>query len=152
MRLAIGADHAGFELKEQLTPWLRSQGHELVDLGAHQFDPDDDYPDFALPVAESVRAGDADRGVIVCGSGVGACVVANKVVGIRACVCHDTYSGRQGVEHDAMNVICLGGRIISPILAKEILEEFLSATFLPEPRFRRRLEKVLAVERNQSDL
>ena len=151
MRLAIGADHAGFELKEQLTPWLRSMGHELVDLGAHQFDPEDDYPDFALPVAESVRAGDADRGVIVCGSGVGACVIANKVVGIRACVCHDTYSGRQGVEHDAMNVICLGGRIISPLLAKEILEEFLSATFLPEPRFQRRLEKVLAVERNQSD-
>ena len=151
MRLAIGADHAGFELKEQLTPWLRSMGHELIDLGAHQFDPDDDYPDFALAVAESVRAGDADRGVVVCGSGVGSCVTANKVVGIRACVCHDTYSGRQGVEHDAMNVICLGGRIISPLLAKEILEEFLSATFLPEPRFQRRLEKVLAVERNQSD-
>ena len=151
MRLAIGADHAGFELKEQLTPWLRSIGHELIDLGAHQFDPEDDYPDFALPVAESVRAGDADRGVIVCGSGVGACVVANKVVGIRACVCHDTYSGRQGVEHDDMNVICLGGRIINPLLAMEILEEFLSATFLPEPRFQRRLEKLLAVERNQSD-
>ena len=134
-----------------MTPWLRSLGHDLTDLGAHHFDPDDDYPDFALAVAESVQAGNADRGVVVCGSGVGACVAANKVVGIRACVCHDTYSGRQGVEHDAMNVICLGSRIISLLLAQEILEEFLSASFLPEPRFRRRLEKVLEVERHQSD-
>ncbi len=150
MRIAVGADHGGFELKEQLTPWLSSLGHEPVDLGAHQLDPDDDYPDFTLAVARSVQAGATERGIIICGSGVGACIAANKVTGIRACVCHDTYSGHQGVEHDDMNVICLGGRIISIELAKEILEAFLSASFVPEPRFRRRLDKVLEVEREQS--
>lgn len=150
MRIAVGADHGGFELKEQLTPWLSSLGHEPVDLGAHQLDPDDDYPDFTLAVARSVQAGATERGIIICGSGVGACIAANKVTGIRACVCHDTYSGHQGVEHDDMNVICLGGRIISIELAKEILEAFLSASFMPEPRFRRRLDKVLEVEREQS--
>ena len=150
MRLAVGADHGGFELKEQLTPWLRSLGHEPVDLGAHQFDPDDDFPDFTLAVARSVQAGNTERGIIICGSGVGACIAANKVTGIRACVCHDTYSGHQGVEHDDMNVICLGGRIISIELAKEILQAFLAAAFQPEPRFKRRLDKVLEVEREQS--
>ena len=150
MRLALGADHAGFQLKGQLKPWLSSLGHELMDLGAHQLDPDDDYPDFALAVGQSVQGGNADRGIVICGSGVGACVTANKVVGIRACLCHDTYSSRQGVEHDDMNVICLGGRIIGVDLAKEVLEVFLSARFSPEPRFQRRLDKMLAVERNRS--
>ena len=152
MRIALGADHAGFELKEGLKPWLGSLGHEISDLGAHHLDPDDDYPDFALAVAKSVKEGKADRGIIICGSGVGACVTANKVIGIRACLCHDTYSGRQGVEHDDMNVICLGGRIIGVDLAKEILTAFLGANFLPEVRFQRRLDKILDVERTQSGI
>jgi ribose 5-phosphate isomerase B len=147
MRLAVGADHAGFELKELLVPWLQSAGHQVVDLGAHQLDPEDDYPDFAAAVAGTVRSGKVDRGIVICGSGVGACVTANKVSGIRACVCHDTFSGRQGVEHDDMNVICLGARVIGLDLSKEILVAFLSASFLPEPRFQRRLDKLLQVEK-----
>ena len=150
MRLAVGADHAGFDLKSELKPWLDSLGHELTDLGAHHLDPDDDYPDFALAVALSVKEGKADRGIIICGSGVGACVTANKVIGIRACLCHDTYSSRQGVEHDDMNIVCLGARIIGVDLAKDILTAFLDANFLPEARFQRRLDKVLDVEKNQS--
>lgn len=150
MRLAVASDHAGFDLKGELKPWLTSLGHELTDLGAYQLDADDDYPDFALAVAQSVKEGKTDRGIVICGSGVGACVTANKVVGIRACLCHDTYSSRQGVEHDDMNVICLGGRIIGVDLAKDILLAFLAANFLPEPRFRRRLDKILEVEKNQS--
>jgi ribose 5-phosphate isomerase B len=150
MRLAVGADHAGFDLKSELKPWLGSFGHEITDLGAHHLDPDDDYPDFALAVALSVKEGKADRGIIICGSGVGACVTANKVIGIRACLCHDTYSSHQGVEHDDMNVVCLGARIIGVDLAKDILTAFLDANFLPEARFQRRLDKVLDVEKNQS--
>lgn len=150
MRLAVGADHAGFDLKGELKPWLGSLGHELTDLGAHHLDPDDDYPDFALSVALSVKDGKADRGIIICGSGVGACVTANKVIGIRACLCHDTYSSRQGVEHDDINIVCLGARIIGVDLAKEILAAFLGANFLPEARFQRRLDKILDVEKNQS--
>ena len=150
MRLAVGADHAGFDLKSELKPWLGSLGHEITDLGAHHLDPDDDYPDFALAVALSVKEGKADRGIIICGSGVGACVTANKVIGIRACLCHDTYSSRQGVEHDDMNIVCLGARIIGVDLAKDILTAFIDANFLPEARFQRRLDKVLDVEKNQS--
>ena len=150
MRLAVGADHAGFDLKGELKPWLGSLGHELTDLGAHHLDLDDDYPDFALLVALSVKDGKADRGIIICGSGVGACVTANKVIGIRACLCHDTYSSRQGVEHDDMNIVCLGARIIGVDLAKDILAAFLGANFLPEARFQRRLDKILDVEKDQS--
>jgi ribose 5-phosphate isomerase B len=150
MRLAVGADHAGFELKGELKAWLGALGHKITDLGAHHLDPDDDYPDFALAVALAVKEGTADRGIIICGSGVGACVTANKVIGIRACLCHDTYSSRQGVEHDDMNVVCLGARIIGVDSAKDILAAFLSANFLPEARFQRRLNKVLDVEKNQS--
>ena len=146
MKLAIAADHAGYELKALLVPWLNSAGHQVVDLGAHQLEPDDDYPDYAAAVAQKVQSGGAERGIVVCGSGVGACIAANKVPGIRACLCHDTYTGHQGVEHDDMNVICLGARIIGVELAKEILHAFLSANFLPEPRFRRRLEKLLQLE------
>ena len=146
MKLAIAADHAGYELKALLVPWLDSAGHQVIDLGAHQLDPDDDYPDYAAAVAQRVQSGGAERGIVVCGSGVGACIAANKVPGIRACLCHDTYTGHQGVEHDDMNVICLGARIIGVELAKEILHAFLSANFLPEPRFRRRLEKLLKLE------
>ena len=147
MQLAVAADHAGFELKVLLVPWLNSAGHQVVDLGAHQLEPDDDYPDYAAAVAQRVQSGGAERGIVVCGSGVGACIAANKVTGIRACLCHDTYTGRQGVEHDDMNVICLGARIIGLEVAKEILQAFLLASFLPEPRFHRRLEKLLRLER-----
>ena len=147
MRVAIGADHAGFDLKQLLAPWLESSGHGLVDLGAHQLDPSDDYPDFAAAVAQEVQSGAAERGILICGSGVGACITANKVPGIRACLCHDTYSSRQGVEHDDMNVICLGARIIGSEIAREILGAFLSAKFIPEPRFQRRLDKLRQVER-----
>ncbi len=147
MRLAVAADHAGFELKNQLVPWLQSLGHQVVDLGAHQLDNDDDYPDFAAAVAETVQSGNAERGVLICGSGVGASITANKFIGIRACLCHDTYTGHQGVEHDNMNVICLGGRIIGIELSKEILTAFLSASFIPEVRFQRRLDKLIQIER-----
>ena len=147
MRLAVGADHAGFELKELLAPWLRSAGHTVVDIGAHELDNDDDYPDFAAAVAEKVRSGDAERGIIICGSGVGASITANKVPGIRACVCHDTYTAHQGVEHDDMNVVCVGARVIGLDLAKDVIASFLGAGFIPEPRFMRRLEKLNAVER-----
>ncbi len=146
MRVSVGADHAGFTLKELLKPWLESCGHQVVDLGAHALDPEDDYPDFAAAVARSVQAGESERGIIVCGSGVGASITANKVTGVRAGLCHDTYSGRQGVEHDDMNVICLGARIIGQDLSKEILGAFLSAGFLPEPRFQRRLDKLIKIE------
>ena len=127
-------------------PWLRSAGHEVEDLGAHTFDAEDDFPDFAFLVADSVRSGKTQRGIVVCGSGVGASVAANKVPGIRACLCHDTYTGRQGVEHDAMNVLCLGGRVIGIEVAKEVLAAFLLAEFIPEVRYKRRLEKVLQIE------
>lgn len=146
MRIAVAGDHAGYELKQYLVSWLRDSGHQVVDLGAHEFDADDDYPDFAVAVARTVSAGEVERGIVVCGSGVGACVTANKVRGIRACLCHDPYSGRQGVEHDAMNVLCLGGRIIGQELSKLVVEAFLSASFIPEPRFQRRLDKLLRVE------
>ena len=147
MRLAVSADHAGFELKGQVVPWLKSLGHEVLDLGAHVLDPDDDYPDFAAAVARSLTANEAERGVLFCGSGVGACITANKVKGVRACLCHDIYTARQGVEHDAMNVICLGGRVIGFDQAQEILSAFLAANFLPATRFQRRLDKLNEVER-----
>ena len=147
MQIAIGADHAGLPLKEQLKPWLESDGHLIIDLGAHDFDPEDDYPDFAAAVARSIQTGQAQRGIICCGSGVGASITANKVVGVRAGLCHDTYSSHQGVEHDDMNVICLGARIIGLDLSKEIVASFLAASFQPEPRFQRRLDKLLQVEK-----
>ena len=146
MRIAVGGDHAGFELKELLIPWLQSTGHQVEDLGAHKYDSEDDYPDFAFLVAESIQAGEVERGIIVCGSGVGASIAANKVPGVRACLCHDTYTGRQGVEHDDMNVLCLGGRVIGIELAKSVLVAFLDASFIPEARFKRRLEKLLQIE------
>ena len=147
MRIAVAGDHAGFELKELLVPWLRSAGHQVEDLGAHSFDAEDDYPDFAVLVADSVRSGRAERGIVVCGSGVGASITANKVPGVRACLCHDTYTAHQGVEHDEMNVLCLGGRVIGFELAKEVLTAFLAASFIPEVRYKRRLEKLLQIEK-----
>lgn len=146
MKVAIGADHAGFELKGGIVRWLKSEGHQVNDTGAHNYDPDDDYPDFASAVANSLRSGDSERGIVICGSGVGASITANKVKGIRACLCHDTYSARQGVEHDNMNVVCIGGQIIGIELAKVVLEAFLGANFIPEPRFQRRLDKLMKVE------
>ena len=146
MRVAIGADHGGYALKDELKQFLQSLGHEMIDFGAHALDPADDFPDFTRPLAESVASGQADRGIMICGSGVGASVAANKVRGIRASVCHDTYSAHQGVEHDDMNVLCLGARIVGIELARELTGAFLSAEYVPEERFQRRLDKVLYME------
>ena len=146
MRVAIGADHGGYALKDELKQFLQSLGHEMIDVGAHTLDPADDFPDFTKPLAESVASGSADRGIMICGSGVGASVAANKIKGIRASVCHDTYSAHQGVEHDDMNVLCLGARIVGIELARELTGAFLSAEYVPEERFQRRLDKVLHME------
>jgi len=146
MKIAIAADHGGFDLKRPMAALIDELGHEVLDLGAHQYDKDDDYPDFARYAGQAIQHGQADRGIVICGSGVGACIGANKIKGVRACVCHDTYSAHQGVEHDDMNVLCIGARIIGPALAEEIVRAFLDATFDTEPRFKRRLDKVLAIE------
>lgn len=146
MRAAIGADHAGFSLKEDLVSYLKGLGHEVRDVGAHSPDPEDDYPDYAEAVGQAVVRGQAERGVLLCGSGVGASVAANKIPGVRAGLCHDTYSAHQGVEHDDMNVLVLGARVIGPELARELIRAFLNATFSGEDRHRRRLEKVKALE------
>jgi len=143
MKILIGADHGGFDLKQALAARLSANGHEVTDVGAHTYDSTDDYPDFALAVARGVAAGDGDRGVVVCGSGVGASVAANKVRGARAAICHDSYSAHQGVEHDDLNVLCLGGRIIGQSLAEEVLDSFVSAKYSGEERHQRRLQKVL---------
>jgi ribose 5-phosphate isomerase B len=148
MRVALAADHAGAALKAELLQRLEGAGlgHEYVDLGGDGSDPTDDYPDFALRLGRAVRDGEAGRGILVCGSGVGASVAANKVRGVRAAVCHDTYSARQGVEHDDLNVLTLGARVIGPEPAFECALAFLGATFSGEPRHVRRLGKVLAIE------
>ena len=148
MKVAVGADHAGFELKGEIVSWLESVGHQVNDIGAHELDLNDDYPDFAVAVASVITSGAAERGIVICGSGVGASITSNKVRGIRACLCHDTYTARQGVEHDDMNVICIGGRVIGIELTKTVLEAFLGASFIPEPRFQRRLDKLNLVARN----
>ena len=147
MKLAIGADHAGYDLKAQIIPWLESTGNDVVDVGAHTLDPADDFPDFAAAVA--VNGGHAERGVMICGSGVGASIASNKVNGIRACLCHDTYTARQGVEHNNMNVICLGGRVIGIETAKEVIGAFIAACYSPESRFQRRIDKVTDIEHGQ---
>ena len=149
MRVAFSADHAGAALKDDLIRRLDAAAvdHELIDLGGDGSDPNDDYPDFAERLGQAIVAGEADRGILICGSGVGASVAANKMRGIRAAVCHDTYSAHQGVEHDDMNVLTLGARVIGPEPAYECALAFLAATFSGEPRHRRRLEKVLAIER-----
>jgi RpiB/LacA/LacB family sugar-phosphate isomerase len=146
MRIAIAADHAGVDLKDKVSHWLQEMGHEPVDLGTHGHAPVD-YPDFAEAVSLAIRKKEADRGIVVCGSGVGACVAANKFPGIRAGLCHDTYSAHQGVEHDDINVLVLGGRVIGPEVAKEIVQAFVGAQFSGQERHQRRLEKVLAIER-----
>ncbi len=147
MKLVISSDHAGFALKEEIRANLTAAGHEVVDLGACQYDPQDDYPDFAVKVGEAIKAGVAPRGILICGSGVGVCVASNKIPGIRAGICHDTYSAHQGVEHDDMNVLVLGARIIGSELAFELAHTFIGATFqAKEGRFERRFKKVLAIE------
>ena len=146
MRIAIGADHAGLDLKAPLLESVESAGHQVVDVGAHSYDANDDFPDFARLVGDAVASNEVERGVLVCGSGVGASVAANKVVGVRAAVCHDTYSAHQGVEHDDMNVLCIGARIVGEALAGELVAAFLGATFMDEGKYRRRLDKVLQIE------
>ena len=146
MRIAIGSDHGGYELKARLAAFLQAEGHEVVDAGAYANNPSDDYPDFTKAVAERISAAEAERGIMICGSGVGASVAANKVPKVRASVCHDTYSARQGVEHDDMNVLCLGARIVGDELAKELVVTFLAARFSGEERHQRRLGKVNALE------
>ena len=145
MNVAIGADHAGFLLKQELIPWLRSIGHDVIDLGTNSTEPVD-YPDVAALVAGAVLGGTAERGVLICGSGVGASVAANKLPGIRAGLCHDTYSSHQGVEHDDMNILVLGARVIGVELARELTGFFLEARFTHEPRHERRLAKIRALE------
>ncbi len=147
MKLVIGSDHAGFPLKEEVRDYLTKAGHEIIDLGAYEIDPLDDYPDFAEKVGLAVKRGEAPRGILICGSGVGVCVAANKIPGIRAGMCHDTYSAHQGVEHDDMNIIVLGARIIGASLAFELVDAFIRAQFIiKEERFTRRFKKVLAIE------
>ena len=146
MKLAIAADHAGFALKEEVRAYLDRLGHDVVDLGAYNAEPSD-YPDFAEAVGRALMAGRAERGLLICGSGVGVCVAANKMPGIRACMCHDTYSAHQGVEHDDMNVLVMGARIIGSALAFDLVAAYLNAHFQKqEERFVRRLNKVKAIE------
>jgi RpiB/LacA/LacB family sugar-phosphate isomerase len=146
MRIVIGADHAGFELKQILAAYLRERGHEIIDKGTDSTEAVD-YPDFAEAVGKALIDGQAERAVLICGSGVGASVSANKIPGVRAAVCHDSYSARQGVEHDDMNVLVLGARIVGVELAHELVNHFLAAKFSDEERHRRRVEKIKALER-----
>ena len=145
MRVAVGADHAGFEMKRDLAGVLAQQGHEILDLGTHSSAPVD-YPDIAEAVATAIRNGQVDRGIIICGSGAGVAVAASKFPGVRAAICHDAYTARQAVEHDDINVMCLGARVVGPALARVLIETFLSASFSAEERHLRRLAKVDAIE------
>ena len=146
MRIAVAADHAGYPLKPIVVDDLRAAGHEVTDLGTHDPNQPDDYPDFAALACEAIRRGEVERAVIICGSAVGVVVAANKFPGIRAGVCHETYSAHQGVEHDDINVLCLGARIIGPEVAREIVRTFIGARFTGEERHVRRLHKVKAIE------
>ena len=150
MKVAVACDHAGFPLKEMVLETIRFAGHEPLDLGAKNLDPVDDYPDYAEKVGIAIQNGEAERGILLCGSGVGACIAANKLKGIYAGVCHDTYSGHQGVEHDEMNVLCLGPRVIGAGLAMEIITAFLSARFVGDDpgqeRHARRVAKIRKLE------
>ncbi len=146
MRFSIGSDHGGFPLKQVIIDYLQAKGHTVVDFGAYALDPTDDYPDFVIPACQAIQRGEADRAIVLCGSAVGACVVANKLVGIRAGICHDTYSAHQGVEHDDMNVLALGARIIGPALALELVAAYAGAQFSGEERHVRRLEKIEQLE------
>lgn len=151
MRIVIGADHNGFACKDEMRHWLEAAGHAVVDVGPHALDPNDDYPDFARLVGETLQRGDADRGILLCGSGVGASIAANKMRGIRAGLCHDAYSAHQAVEHDNINVLCLGPRVVGPALMEELVSAFLAAKFTGEERHERRLAKVTALEQAERD-
>src|SRR5262245_11590081 len=146
MRVGIATDHGGFSLKEDLAARLRAAGHDVVDFGADKLDPDDDYPDFVIPLARAVAAGTRERGVAVCGSGVGASVCASKVPGVRAALIHDHFSAQQGVEDDHMNIICIGGRTVGSSVAWDLVQTFLAAEFSQAPRHLRRLSKVALLE------
>jgi RpiB/LacA/LacB family sugar-phosphate isomerase len=145
MKIVLGSDHAGFDLKQDLAHFVRDLDHEILDVGTHSKDPVD-YPDFSEAVSLAVIEGRADRGILICGSGVGASVAANKIPGIRAGLCHDTYSAHQGVEHDNMNILVMGGRVIGEELARELVRAFLAARFTGEERHLRRLEKIKSIE------
>lgn len=147
--IGIAADHGGYELKEKMSVDLREAGYEVIDFGDHNLVMEDDYPDFVIPLARAVAQGKVDRGVAICGSGVGACVIANKVPDVRAGLINETFSARQGVEDDNMNVICLGGRVIGPALAWELVKTFLTARFNGAERHRRRLLKVAELENKE---
>jgi ribose 5-phosphate isomerase B len=148
MRVGLAADHGGFELKGQMLEELRTAGHQTVDYGAQEYDAQDDYPDFVVPLARAVAQGEVERGIAICGSGVGASVAANKIPGVRAALITDAYSAHQGVEDDDMNVMCLGGRVTGYALAWDLIQIFLKSRFLAAPRFQRRLNKIAALERD----
>lgn len=149
MRLVIGGDHAGFGLKGPLAEHLREQGHEVLDVGAHTSEPVD-FPDVARHLGDAIRRGEAKRGIMVCGTGVGACIAANKIAGLRAALCHDLYSAHQCVEHDDVNVLCLGAQIIGPLMAMQLTDTFLAAQFSTEEHFRRRVRKLDELDRVRS--
>ena len=146
MKVSIGCDHAGYDLKLIIIKWLAEKNFIVIDVGNKVYNLDDDYPDFAEKVSRNVVSGNSEKGIIICGSGVGACIAANKIKGARASICHDTYSARQGVEHDDMNILCLGAKVIGEQLAKELILTFLGATFLNETRYNIRLEKIKKLE------
>jgi len=152
MRIGIATDHGGFGLKEELIARIRTAGHEVVDFGAHSLNPDDDYPDYVVPLSQAVVAGKVDRGVAICGSGVGASVCANKVNGVRACLIHDHFSAKQGVEDDHMNILCMGGRTVGPEVAWDLVQTYLAAEYSSAPRHLRRLGKVAALESERRTL
>jgi ribose 5-phosphate isomerase B len=151
MRIGIATDHGGFALKEDIMSQLRALGHEIVDFGAGSLAPADDYPDFVVPLARAVAAGTVERGLAICGSGVGASVCANKVPGVRAALVHDHYSARQGVEDDHMNILCMGGRTVGPAVAWDLVQTFLTAEFSGAERHLRRLGKVSALEKGNRE-
>ena len=148
-RIGVAADHAGFELKEYLKKMLLGSGYDVIDFGNSRMQPGDDYPDFVIPLARSLSQGEIERGIAVCGSGVGACIAANKVSGVRACLIHEKFSAHQGVKDDDMNMICLGGRVVDQSLAWELTSIFLAAKFSGEERHIHRLEKITELENNQ---
>jgi ribose 5-phosphate isomerase B len=147
MKIGVAADHAGFEQKQSLLKQLQEAGYDVKDYGALEFDALDDYPDIIVPLAKAVQSGEVERGIAVCGSGVGVSIAANKFPGVRAALITESYSAHQGVEHDAMNLLCVGGRVIGPMLIWEIVQSFLKAEYKGEERFQRRLDKVLALEK-----
>ena len=151
MKIAIGGDHGGFDLKEKIKIILQSKKHEVIDLGAHDYVPTDDYPDFCFPVAKMVANNEVDRGIISCMSGIGAVITANKVKGVRAGLCHTEYLAKQGVEHDDMNVLCIGSKIVDHEIVENMIEEFLNAKFLTEEKYSRRLKKVIDIEKSEGN-